>query len=132
MSTFDARNLNVQIPSEYLKPLFKTNSIRHGSAITFNWLIILTTIFACTAYFNPLTYFVAILVIGARMHALAILMHDATHYRFLKNRKLNDLITNITTMYPLFLTIENYRGNHLSHHKNLNTEHDPRLGLKIW
>jgi len=125
MSNLDARDLNLQISPESLKPLFKTSPFTHGSAIAFNWLIILATIFACVAYFNPLTYFIAILVIGARMHALAILMHDATHYRFLKNRKLNDLITNITTMYPMFLTIDNYRDNHLSHHKHLNTDHDP-------
>ena len=52
-------------------------------------------------------------------------MHDATHYRFLKNRKWNDLISNITTMYPLFSSIEKYRENHLRHHQHLNTEDDP-------
>jgi len=80
MSNLDARDLNLQISPESLKPLFKTNPFTHGLAIAFNWLIILATIFACFTYFNPLTYFVAILTIGARMHALAILMHDATHY----------------------------------------------------
>lgn len=125
MNNFDARDLNFQISTQRLKPLFKTNSLAHGSAIIFNWVIILGTMIAASHYFNPLTYFMAILIIGARMHALAVLMHDATHFRFLKNRKLSDLITNVTTMYPLFLTIENYRKNHLAHHKNLNTDHDP-------
>ncbi|MFT5265535.1 MAG: fatty acid desaturase, partial [Polaribacter sp.] len=53
------------------------------------------TIFFCIQHFNPLSYGLAVIIIGARMHALAILMHDATHYRFLKNRKRNDLITNM-------------------------------------
>ena len=70
------------------------------------------------------------------MHALAILMHDATHYRFLKNRKWNDIITNVTTMYPLFTSLEQYRQNHLRHHKHLNTEHDPdwvsKLGVEAF
>lgn len=125
MDNFDARDLNLQISSQELNPLLKTNPLAHGSAIAFNWLIIFSTIVLTINYFNPLTYFVAILIIGARMHALAVLMHDATHFRFLKNRKLADLITNVTTMYPLFLTIENYRDNHLRHHQHLNTDHDP-------
>ncbi len=125
MNNFDTKDLALQLSSDSLKPLFKTNPFTHGSAIAFNWLIILATIIVCTVYFNVATYFLAILVIGARMHALAILMHDATHYRFLKDRKWNDLITNVTTMYPMFLTIDNYRNNHLSHHKHLNTDHDP-------
>jgi fatty acid desaturase len=65
------------------------------------------------------------------MHALAILMHDATHYRFLKNRKWNDLVTNYTTMYAIFTSIEKYRKNHLDHHQNLNTEEDPDWVAKL-
>ena len=93
--------------------------------ILLNWSIILLAAYFSTIYLNPLTYLLAILIIGARMHALAILMHDAAHFRFLKNRKWNDLLTDVTTMYPLFLTIEKYRTNHLEHHKHLNTEEDP-------
>ncbi|MFT6020506.1 MAG: fatty acid desaturase [Saprospiraceae bacterium] len=89
------------------------------------------TIFFCIQHFNPLSYGLAVIIIGARMHALAILMHDATHYRFLKNRKRNDLITNMMTMYPLFTSIEKYRQNHMEHHRHLNTEHDPDWVSKI-
>lgn len=125
MKNFDARDLNLHLAPERLKPLFKTNPLRHGFSIFYNWVIIGSTIAFAIQFPNPLLYFVAILIIGARMHALAILMHDATHFRFLKNRKWNDFITNVTTMYPLFLTIENYRDNHLKHHQNLNTDEDP-------
>ena len=59
------------------------------------------------------------------MHALAILMHDATHFRFLKNRYWNDMVSNLLTMYPLFTSIAIYRQNHLRHHQHLNTDHDP-------
>lgn len=65
------------------------------------------------------------------MHALAVLMHDATHYRFLKNRTWNDLLSNLFTMYPIFSSIEKYRKNHLAHHQNLNTEEDPDWVAKL-
>ena len=122
---------NLNIEPKALKPLFQTRPVVHATAIVYNWAIILGSIYLCTQYFNPFAYFLAVLVIGARMHALAILMHDATHYRFLKNRKWNDLITDITTMYPLFTSLEQYRQNHLRHHKHLNTEHDPDWVSKL-
>jgi fatty acid desaturase len=121
----------IQLDPQVLKPLFKTSAYRHASAIAFDWAVIATTIYCCIQYFNPATYLLAVIIIGARMHALAILMHDATHYRFLKNRKWNDLITNIVTMYPLFTSIEVYRKNHLDHHKHLNTDHDPDWVAKL-
>lgn len=131
MDNFGTRDGHQPLSPHVLNSLLKTNPLIHAAEMVLNWLIILATICACIIFLNPLTYFVAILIIGARMHALAILMHDATHFRFLKNRKWNDLITNITTMYPLFLTIENYRGNHLRHHQHVNTEHDPDWVAKL-
>jgi len=131
MTNSDIRELNLQLSPQSFATLFKTNPLIHTAEIVLNWSIIVATIYVCITFLNPLTYFVAILVIGARMHALAILMHDATHFRFLQNRKWNDLISNITTMYPLFLTIENYRNNHLRHHQHVNTEQDPDWVAKL-
>lgn len=125
MKNNDAQELNLQLNPELFKPLFTMKPLVHGAAIIFNWLIIIGMAYLSIQLSNILVYFIALLVIGARMHALAILMHDASHFRFMKNRKWNDLITNFTTMYFLFLTIEQYRTNHLAHHKHLNTDHDP-------
>src|SRR5262245_57855609 len=53
-------------------------------------------IFAAGAMFvlwpNPLTYIVAVMLIGARQLGLAILMHDAAHGALLPNTKLNNFI----------------------------------------
>jgi len=127
----DARDLALSLNPEALKPLFKLKPLTHGAAIAYNWAVILLAAYLSATYPNTFTYFLAIIVIGARMHALAILMHDASHYRFMKNRYWNDLITDITTMFPLFLTIEKYRINHLAHHKHLNTEEDPDWVSKL-
>lgn len=131
MKQYDARDLKLDIDPQLLKPLFKTNAYRHAAAMLLDWIVILAAIWLCLRYFNPLTYFVVVLVIGARQHALAILMHDATHYRFLKNRKWNDLVTNLLVMYPIFSSIGQYRKNHLAHHQHLNTDHDPDWVAKL-
>ena len=131
MKQHNANDLDLSVDPKVLKPLFKTKTSRHLMAIILDWAIIVATILLTIQYFNPITYLLAVITIGARMHALAILMHDATHYRFLKNRKMNDLITNLITMYPLFTSIETYRENHLRHHRHLNTEHDPDWVAKL-
>lgn len=124
-------DLTFSIASKKLKPLFTIESHRHAVALLYNWAIILVTIVFCGQFFTPLSYILGIIIIGARMHALAILMHDATHYRFLKNRKWNDLLSNLLTMYPIFTSIEQYRLNHLRHHRHLNTEEDPDWVAKL-
>lgn len=65
------------------------------------------------------------------MHALTVLMHDAAHNLFLKNRKWNDLISNMAIMYPIFTSIDKYRVNHHKHHAHLNTDHDPDWVAKL-
>ena len=129
--TFDANELNFKLAPQDLKPLFKINSLRHASSMILDWAIILASIFLYLEFPSPLMYVFTIIVIGARMHGLAILMHDATHYRFLKNRKWNDLLSNIFTMYPIFTSIETYRRNHLAHHQHLNTDDDPDWVAKL-
>ena len=131
MSSHDARDLNLNIDKAELKALYQTKPYIHAIGIALNWAIIATVIYLSTQFFHPLLYVFAVIVIGARMHALAILMHDASHFRFLKNRKLNDLVTNLVSMYPLFTSIEQYRPNHLKHHRHLNTENDPDWVVKL-
>ena len=131
MKQNNAADLNLTINPSQLKPLFKKRPYIHVMAMIFDWIVIFATIYLCNLYFHPAWYVLAVIVIGARMHALAILMHDATHYQFLKNRKWNDVLTNWLTMYPLFTSIEQYRQNHLRHHRHLNTEDDPDWVSKL-
>ncbi len=131
MPSSSAVDSATRLDPQVLKKLYTTHSSRHWWALIYNWLIIIGTILLCEAFFNPITYFLAVLLIGARMHALAILMHDAAHYRFLPSRKWNDAVTNWLTMFPLFTTIAVYRQNHLNHHRHLNTEDDPDWVAKL-
>jgi len=48
-------------------------------------VVVLAAWFAETAG-NPLMCLFAVVLIGVRLHALAVLMHDATHYRLFGNR----------------------------------------------
>lgn len=131
MQTSDSTVFLQNLDTKAFKALFKTKPYLHAWAILSNWFIIILTI-ALSVYVAPFwLYPLAVLIIGAKMHALAILAHDAAHFRFLKNRKWNDLITNYLVMYPIFTSLEKYRNNHLKHHQHLNTEDDPDWVAKL-
>jgi len=70
----------------------------------------------------------AVTLIGAGQHRLAGLGHEGAHYILLKNRKLNELVSDWFCMFPLFATTEQYRQIHLGHHEYTNDwERDPEL-----
>ncbi len=77
---------------------------------------------------NVPVFAAAIILIGALQHRLAGLGHESSHYSFMKNRYLNDLIPDIFCMFPLMTTIHFYRLFHMGHHQYTNDPaRDPDL-----
>ena len=72
---------------------------------------------------NIPVFAVAIVLVGAIQHRLAGLGHEASHYSFMKNRLLNDLVPDLFCMFPLMTTVHFYRLFHMAHHQFTN---DPR------
>ena len=72
-------------------------------------------------------YVFAVAFIGSRQHALLVLMHDGVHYRLLRNRRLNDWMSEVILAWPHLVTARQYRKNHFAHHKYLNTAAGSRL-----
>lgn len=89
------------------------------------WLFILVPILLCIQYWNPVFYLAVVIWIGARQHALGILMHEGTHYRITKNRVLNELIGHVFLAFPTLGTMSGFRATHFAHHRSPNTEDDP-------
>lgn len=113
-----------------LVALSKPSTVRGLSALAFDWLVIAAAIATCLAWFNPLTYVLAVVVIGGRQHGLGILMHEAAHYRLVKPRLLNDWLSEPLASWPIFITTRAYRFNHFAHHRHVNTPNDPDLQRK--
>jgi fatty acid desaturase len=90
-------------------------------------------IFAAGALFivwpNPLTYVLAVMLIGARQLGLAILMHDAAHGALHANRKVNDFVGEWLCAAPVGTKLHAYRDYHLKHHKYTEQPEDPDLVL---
>jgi fatty acid desaturase len=79
-------------------------------------------------FWNVPVFAIAMILIGGIQHRLAGLGHESSHYSFMKNRYLNDLIADLFCMFPLFTTIHFYRLFHMGHHQFTNDPaHDPDL-----
>ncbi|HEY1191568.1 MAG TPA: fatty acid desaturase [Gemmata sp.] len=69
---------------------------------------------------------VAVVLVGAGQHQLTGLAHEGSHYILFRNRYLNDLASDLLTMFPMFASIYHYRLQHLAHHQFVNDpDRDP-------
>ncbi|HKU99871.1 MAG TPA: fatty acid desaturase family protein, partial [Vineibacter sp.] len=78
---------------------------------------------------NPLTFLLAVMVIGTRQLGMAILMHDAAHGLLFDNRRLNDWAGVWLCGAPVGASMALYRPYHLTHHRHTQQAEDPDLGL---
>lgn len=78
---------------------------------------------------NPITWLVAVAIIGTRQLGLAILMHDGAHGILTENQKLNMFLSQWLCAYPMLAETLTYRRYHLKHHASTQQPDDPDLIL---
>lgn len=93
------------------------------------WGIILGAVAMFVLWPNPLTYILAVMLIGARQLGLAILMHDAAHGALHANAKVNDWVGEWLCAAPVGARLKSYREYHLKHHRFTEQPEDPDLAL---
>jgi fatty acid desaturase len=93
-------------------------------------LVIITSIVIGTAF--PIAAPLAIFTIGARMRALATLLHESSHTTLAANPALNRAIGTVAG-YSIFQTFEAYKTSHRKEHHPYtgNPDHDPDLKFHI-
>ncbi len=89
------------------------------------WAFILGAAWLCSLYWHPLLYLATVVWIGARQHALAILVHEGAHYRLFSDRRWNDWVSEVLLAWPILGTMRSYRASHWPHHRFVNTDADP-------
>src|SRR5438132_5112199 len=108
-----------------LQALSRLNPYLSTYHILLEWGGVVLAAMLCRHFWNPLLYAATVAFIGARQHALLILMHDGTHYRLFRRRSLNDWVTELFLAWPHLVAMRSYRQNHLAHHNYVNTEQHP-------
>lgn len=72
---------------------------------------------------------IALVLVGNRQLAMAVLMHEASHRSLFRTRRLNVWIGQWLAAYPTWNDTERYRTHHLKHHRWTGTDRDPDLNL---
>ena len=93
------------------------------------WAVILGAMALVAVFPNPLTYILAVMLIGSRQLGLAILMHEGAHRCFSRTESRNMAVSQWLCAYPVFADTVAYRRYHLQHHARTQQEDDPDLVL---
>ena len=112
------------IPRDIPKKFLKRTNINHLllDAIIDNIIIIL----CCVIYVHSFLFLkiMCIVVIASRLHSFGVIVHELTHLpRNIKGLKIR--LIKILTAYPIGITINAMRYNHIRHHKDSCMETDP-------
>jgi fatty acid desaturase len=74
-----------------------------------------------------LSYALAVVVVGSRQRALMNLVHEASHRKLFKSRRLNDVAGRLLAGFPLLTSVSAYVCAHCRHHAALwDAERDPK------
>jgi fatty acid desaturase len=66
-----------------------------------------------------------VVLMGLRMNAFGVILHEGSHGLLAKSRKLNDRICNWGIAFWTINSVEEYRPTHRLHHRYLGQENDP-------
>lgn len=114
-----------------IRALTRRSNLRGFWAIGSTWVVIGGTFASLAAWPNPFTFAVAVVILGGRQLALAILMHEAAHRSLFETRWLNDVLTDWLAAKPIANSVAKYREHHLRHHSRTGTPEDPDLSLAL-
>jgi fatty acid desaturase len=114
---------------EEIQELTRRSDAAGWWAIGTTWGIIAATFAALARWPHPVTFALAVVILGGRQLALAILMHEAAHRTLFRRRAWNDVAADWLCARPVWNDVARYRKHHLVHHAFTGTDRDPDLSL---
>ncbi|UWQ92088.1 fatty acid desaturase family protein [Aliisedimentitalea scapharcae] len=117
------------LTSEEIRPLAERSNLMGGWLVLHCWGTIALAVVLFGIWPNPVTFVLAVMIIGSRQLGLAILMHEAAHNALFKSRRWNDIAGEWLCGRPILAELAAYRHYHLTHHRFTQTDKDPDLVL---
>ena len=115
--------------AEEWRRLTSRSSLRGLWLVAHAWGTIAAAIALVALWPNPLTWLIAVMVVGHAAIGLAILMHEAAHGGLHGNKAVNEWIGQWLCAVPVGADLASYRSYHLQHHKFTQQPEDPDLSL---
>lgn len=119
----------MRIKPDELKELYALDPVRSIRPLAETYALIAAAIAIALWSHSVIGWILATIIIGRSQHALAVMMHEAAHFRLLDNRRWNDFVGQWLCAFPINSNLFAYRKVHLRHHKYLLTDRDPDLSL---
>jgi fatty acid desaturase len=103
------------------------------SCLTIGWVWLEVGVLIAAANLLPLLRtslavpagIVIVVLMGLRMNAFGVLVHEGSHGFLAKSRRLNDRLSNWGIAFWTINSVEEYRPTHRLHHRYLGQERDP-------
>src|SRR5688500_7175990 len=115
--------------ADELATVRERSSWKGTALIVHAWTLILGAMALVAWWPNPLTFLLAVAIIGSRQLGLAVLMHEGAHGGLARDEKLNLRLAQWFCAYPVFAETRAYRRYHLKHHAHTQQDDDPDLVL---
>jgi fatty acid desaturase len=115
--------------SEEWRRLTSRSSWRGMWLVAHAWGTIVAGVALVTIWPNPLTWLIAVMIVGTRQLGLAILMHEAAHGGLHSNKAINEFVGQWLCAVPVGADLASYRAYHLQHHRFTQQPEDPDLSL---
>src|SRR5260370_2436025 len=87
------------------------------------WVLVFGMLFLWIKTQHPAVFALAFFVIATRQLALTHLIHEASHFNILRNKKWNDIIADFLYAGPVGFSTAAYPNGHAPHHLHLG-QHD--------
>jgi fatty acid desaturase len=98
-------------------------------AVVSTWAVIAAALAVVARWPNVFTLVGAVVVVGGRQLALAILMHEGAHRTLFRTRWLNEAVADWLCGRPIWTDLHRYRVHHLTHHTKTGTDEDTDISL---
>ncbi len=130
----DYRSKLTRVQKQFFRAKFSEKSLLKGLA--WNWFYLFSiyaAIIMCfyvantsNSYLWTFTVvFCSVLFCTRQMRGLENIVHFGSHNNFSKNKKLNDLLTNLFAAWPMLQETVQYRVFHATHHGEYASDNDP-------
>ncbi|MGQ0510960.1 MAG: fatty acid desaturase family protein [Betaproteobacteria bacterium] len=117
-----------RLPAAELSPLTALAPARSVASLAWSYGGLALCIGLALAFWTPWVVIPCVLAIACFQHSLAIISHEATHYRLFESRAANDLVGRVSGML-IGVSTFSYRIVHRLHHNHLYQSADPDIAL---
>ena len=131
------QQFNELVNSEDIHLLSEQSLTDSFAAIGMLWVELIVLLVAANLLpLLPLAWAVAagiliVLLMGLRMNAMGVILHEGSHGLLAKSRTLNDRLCNWGVAFWTVNSVEEYRPTHRLHHRYLGQENDPDRGFYL-